>query len=80
MEGQLAYVMHELHTTHSIAYSKLLRCKEIQGSLYGEKIDGIEERGNGMIAILRKYYAPRGLDLSEEKMIKAADNIKLGAR
>jgi hypothetical protein len=80
MEGQLHYVMHELHTTHTLAYSKLLRCKEIDGSLYGEKVDGIEEKGNGMIAILRKYYAPKNVELSEEKVSKIANSIKLGAR
>ena len=82
MEGQLQFVMHELHTTHSLAWSKLLRCREIEGSLYGEKIDGIEEKGNGMIAILKKYYAPRGTELSEEDIIKTAEEIsrEIGAR
>lgn len=56
MEGQLMFVMHELHSTHAVAWSKLLRTKEIEGNLYGEKIDGIDERGNGMVAALHKYY------------------------
>jgi hypothetical protein len=36
--------------------SKLLRAREIEGNLYGEKIDGIEEKGNGQVAALVKYY------------------------
>ena len=55
-DGQLLYVLHELQTTNSTALSKILRAREIEGNLYGEKIDGIEERGNGQVAALIKYY------------------------
>lgn len=55
-EGQLLFVLHELKTSRSIAMSKLLRAREIEGNLYGEKIDGIEEKGNGQVAALVKYY------------------------
>jgi len=55
-EGQLLYVLHELKTARSIAMSKVLRAREIEGNLYGEKIDGIEEKGNGQVAALVKYY------------------------
>lgn len=55
-DGQLLYVLHELQTTNSTALSKILRAREIEGNLYGEKIDGIEERGNGQVAALVKYY------------------------
>ena len=52
---QLMYVMHELHTTHRIAYGKILRAQEIDGTEYGEKEDGIPHK-TGMISILQKYY------------------------
>jgi hypothetical protein len=53
---QLFYVLHELKTTHTIASAKMTLAKEIQGSLYGEKIDGIDLKGNGKVAALWKYY------------------------
>ena len=56
LEGQLLFVLHELKTSRSIAMSKLLRAREIEGNLFGEKIDGIEEKGNGQVAALKKYY------------------------
>lgn len=52
---QLMYVMHEMHTTHRIAYGKILRAQEIDGTEYGEKEDGIPHK-TGMISILQKYY------------------------
>ena len=52
---QLMYVMNELHTTHKVAYGKLLRAQEIDGTEYGEKLDGIPIK-TGMMAILEKYY------------------------
>jgi len=52
---QLMYVMHELHTTHRTAYGKILRAQEIEGTEYGEKLDGLPIK-TGMIAILQKYY------------------------
>jgi hypothetical protein len=50
------YVMHELHTTHKTAYAKISVANDIEGNLYGENIDGIDKRGNGMVAALGKYY------------------------
>jgi hypothetical protein len=52
---QLMFVMHEMHTTHRTAYGKILRAQEIDGSEYGEKLDGIPIK-TGMISILQKYY------------------------
>ena len=82
MEGQLQFVMQELHTTHTIAWSKLLRCTEIKGSLYGEKVDGIEERGNGMIAILKKYYVGKHTYMSQQSAEGQAEALanSMGAR
>ncbi len=56
MDVQLMYVMHELHTTHKTAYAKISIANDIEGNLYGENIDGIDKRGNGMVAALEKYY------------------------
>ena len=53
---QLMYVLHELHTTHRTAYAKMHLAKEIEGNLYGENIDGVDKRGNGMVAVLDKYF------------------------
>jgi len=82
MEGQLQFVLQELQTTHTTAYSKLLRCKEIKGNLYGEKVDGIEEKGNGMIAILKKYYVGRHSSFSQSSAEGRADTLskESGAR
>jgi len=81
-EGQLLYVLHELKTARSIAMSKLIRAREIEGSLYGAKIDGIEEKGNGMVAALSKYYVDSRLAYSEGSAISKAKAIYggLGAR
>lgn len=56
MDVQLMYAMHELHTTHRTAYSKMHLAKEIEGNLYGENVDGVDKRGNGMVAVLDKYF------------------------
>lgn len=56
LDVQLMFVLHELHTSKKTAYGKLLKCKEIEGNLYGENIDGVDKRGNGMVAALDKYY------------------------
>ena len=53
---QLMYIMTELHTTKKLAYSKLIVSKEIRGNSYGQHIDGIDIRGNGMVNILKKYF------------------------
>ena len=55
-DSQLMFVVHELHTPHKTAFSKLHLAKEIEGNLYGENIDGVEKRGNGMVAALAKYF------------------------
>ena len=56
MDVQLMYVLHELHTTHKTAYAKMHLAKDIEGNLYGENIDGVDKRGNGMVAALEKYF------------------------
>ena len=56
MDVQLMFVLHELHTTHKTAFAKLHLAKEIEGNLYGENIDGVEKKGNGMVAALSKYF------------------------
>ena len=53
---QLMFIMTELHTSQKTAYSKLLMSKQIDGNLYGENIDGIDKKGNGMVAALVKYF------------------------
>jgi hypothetical protein len=50
------FILNELHTTHKTAFSKLHSAKEIEGNLYGENIDGVDKRGNGMVAALDKYW------------------------
>jgi hypothetical protein len=62
---QLMYVMNELHTTHKVAYGKLLRAQEIDGTEYGEKEDGIPIK-TGMMAILEKYYVDNNTRFNEE--------------
>jgi hypothetical protein len=81
-DGQLLYVLHELQTTNSTALSKILRAREIEGSLYGEKIDGIEEKGNGQVAALVKYYVHPLTTCSKGAAEGAAKGIYggLGAR
>jgi len=56
LDVQLMFVMTELHTSQKTAYSKLLVSKQIDGNLYGENIDGIDKKGNGMVAALVKYF------------------------
>lgn len=53
---QLLYVLHEMKSARRIAYTKLLGAKDIEGSLYGTRIDGIDSYGNGMVAAMVKYY------------------------
>ena len=55
-DSQLMFVMHELHTTHKTAFAKLHLSNDIEGNLYGENIDGVEKKGNGMVAALAKYF------------------------
>ncbi len=55
-DTQLMFILNELHTTHKTAFSKLHSAKEIEGNLYGENIDGVDKRGNGMVAALDKYW------------------------
>lgn len=56
VDVQLMFVLHELHTSHKTAYGKLHQAKQIEGNLYGENIDGVDKRGNGMVAALDKYF------------------------
>lgn len=55
-DSQLMFVLHELHTTHKTAFAKLHLSNDIEGNLYGENIDGVEKKGNGMVAALAKYF------------------------
>ena len=55
-EGQLMWVIHEIKTSKATAFSKIQRAREIKGTLYGERIDGVERKGNGQVAALVKYY------------------------
>ena len=82
MEAQLMFVIQELRTTHTLAMSKLLRSETIDGSIVGGKIDGIQNVGNGMIAILKKYYVPKNITLDENGVIEDAELLLLsvGAR
>lgn len=82
MEAQLMFVMQELRTTHTLAMSKLLRSETIEGSIVGGKIDGIQNVGNGMISILKRYYVPRNVMLEEEGVIEKAELLMqtVGAR
>lgn len=81
-EGQLIYVMHEIKTTRSIALSKLSRAREIKGTLTGEKIDGIDSKGNGQVAALVKYYVHPLTTCSQSGAESKAETIYkgLGAR
>ena len=82
MEGQLLYVPHELKTSKSAAMAKVLRAREIEGTLTGEKIDGIEEKGNGQVAALGKYFVDPRTNFSVGGAIGKAKGIYggLGAR
>ena len=53
---QLMFVLHELHTSHKTAFAKMHVCPDIEGNLYGANIDGVNKRGNGMVAALEKYF------------------------
>ena len=81
-EAQMIYVMHELKTSRSIAFSKLSRAREIVGTLNGEKIDGVEEKGNGQVAALVKYYVHPLTACSQSAAETKAEEIYkgLGAR
>ena len=56
IDAQLMFVLTELHTSHKTAFAKLHTAKEIEGNLYGENIDGVDKKGNGMVAALGKYF------------------------
>jgi hypothetical protein len=53
---QLMFVLHELHTSHKTAFAKMHVCPDIEGNLYGANIDGVDKKGNGMVAALDKYF------------------------
>lgn len=53
---QLLYVLHEMKSAKRLAYTKVLQARDIEGSLYGTRIDGIDSYGNGMVAAMVKYY------------------------
>ena len=74
MDVQLMFVMHELHTSHKTAYAKLHLSNDIEGNLYGENIDGVDKKGNGMVAALGKYFVHPGTKFSKG----SAEGIALG--
>ena len=74
MDVQLMFVMHELHTSHKTAYAKLHMSNDIEGNLYGENIDGVDKKGNGMVAALGKYFVHPGTKFSKG----SAEGIALG--
>lgn len=81
-EGQLMFVLHELKTGRSNAVAKMLRARDIEGTTTGSRIDGIEAKGNGMVAALIKYYVPPRTFCPEGTAIGKAKAIYggLGAR
>ena len=81
MDVQLMFVMTELHTSQKTAYSKLLMSEQIDGSLYGENIDGVDKRGNGMVAALVKYFVHPGTACSKGQAEGFAQSVygSLGA-
>ena len=81
MDVQLMFVMTELHTSQKTAYSKLLMSEQIDGSLYGENIDGIDKRGNGMVAALVKYFVHPETDCNKVQAESFAKSVygSLGA-
>jgi hypothetical protein len=74
MDVQLMFVMHELHTSHKTAYAKLHLSNDIEGNLYGENIDGVDKKGNGMVAALGKYFVHPATSFSKG----SAEGIALG--
>ncbi len=81
-EAQLIYVLHEIKTSKSTAFSKLSRAADITGTLTGEKVDGVEERGNGQVSALIKYYVHPRTVCSQQSAESTAEEIYagLGAR
>lgn len=81
-DSQLMFVVHELHTTHKTAFAKMHLAKEIEGNLYGENIDGVEKKGNGMVAALEKYFVHPNTRFSKSSAEGYAIGIygSLGAR
>lgn len=82
MDVQLMFVLHELHTTHKTAFAKLHLAREIEGNLYGENIDGVDKKGNGMVAALSKYFVHPNTRFSKSSAEGLAIGIygSLGAR
>ena len=71
---QLMYVMNEMHTTHKIAYGKLLRAQDIDGTEYGEKVDGIPIK-TGMMSILNKYYVDNNTRFDKNSATEIANGM-----
>ena len=78
---QLMFVMTELHTSKKTAYSKLLMSHQIKGNLYGENVDGIDKRGNGMVASLIRYFVHPDTFCDKGRAERLAESIyqSLGA-
>lgn len=79
---QLMYVLHELHTTHKTAYGKMLMAKDIRGNLYGENVDGVDKKGNGIVAVLDKYFVHASTSFSKGGAEGKSESIygSMGAR
>ena len=75
---QLMFVLHELHTSHKTAYGKMFSAKEIEGNLYGENVDGVDKRGNGMVAVLDKYWVHPLTKSSTSYSKGSAEGLALG--
>lgn len=71
---QLMFVLHELHTSHKAAYARMHVCRDIEGNLYGENIDGVGKGQNGMVAALGKYFVHKKTPFSQG----AAEGMALG--
>lgn len=78
LDVQLMFIMTELHTSQKTAYSKLLMSGQIEGNLYGENIDGIDKRGNGMVAALVKYFVHPDTECDKEQAVSFANSVYSG--
>ena len=76
-DTQLMFILNELHTTHKIAYGKLLRAQEIEGTEYGEKLDGIPIK-TGMMSILDKYYIDNNTRFDKNSATEIANGMYTG--
>tara|TARA_R110000772_G_scaffold178175_3_gene289598 strand:- start:1318 stop:2247 length:930 start_codon:yes stop_codon:yes gene_type:complete len=78
LDVQLMFIMTELQTSQKTAYSKLLMSGQIEGNLYGENIDGIDKKGNGMVAALKKYFVHPDTLCDKEQAVSFANSVYSG--